>query len=79
MPRIDGVTRGGSLLARIGFYLCRRKVGRVIRPLRIHALHGAILAGYGHMERGQEKAHRVPSAVKSLAGILTALRVGCPF
>jgi hypothetical protein len=50
MARIKGVISGGSLLARIAFFLTRRKVGRVVTPVRIHALHTPILYGYGQME-----------------------------
>lgn len=79
MARIEGVTRGGSLLARLAFFATRRKVGRVVTPVRINALHNWILYGYGNMETAQEKAKRVPAAVKSLAQVLIAMRVGCPF
>ncbi len=79
MPRIRGVEKGGGLLARIAFLLTRRKVGRVIRPVRVHALHSRLLLGYGQMEQAQEKARLVPPALKSLVGILSAVRIGCPF
>ena len=79
MSRIDGVTRGGSLFARIAFFLTRRKVGRVIKPVRVHALHTTVLLGYGQMELAQEKAKRLPAALKSLGQILVATRIGCPF
>ena len=79
MARIRGLEKGGSILARIAFFLCRRKVGKVIRPVRVHALHTRLLYGYGQMEMAQEKAKRVPDAIKSLGQILVAVRVGCPF
>lgn len=79
MARIEGVTRGGSLLARIAFLLTRRKVGKVVRPVRVHALHSALLMGYGQMEQAQAKARLLPVALKELAQIRTAMRVGCPF
>jgi hypothetical protein len=79
MPRIEGVVRGGSLLARIAFQACRRKVGRVVRPVRVHALSTALLAGYGAMETAQEKARRVPELVRMLANLRVATRIGCPF
>ncbi len=79
MARIDGVTKGGSLLARFAFFMTKRKVGRVIRPIRVHALHSRMLFGYGQMELAQEKARKIPAAVKSLAQIRVAMRVGCPF
>ena len=79
MARIEGVTSGGSLLARIAFFFTRRKVGRVIKPVRIHALHTRVLLGYAQMEMAQEKARRVPTVIKSLASILAAMNIGCPF
>jgi len=79
MARIEGVTKGGSLLARVAFFFSRRKVGRVVKPVQIHALHTRILLGYGQMEMAQEKARRVPSVVKALAQVQVARRIGCPF
>jgi len=79
MPRIRGIEKGGGIFARIAFLLTRRKVGRVIRPVRVHALHTKLLLGYGQMEQAQEKARLVPPALKSLAGVLAAVRIGCPF
>ncbi len=79
MARIDGVTHGGSLLARIAFFMTRRRLGKVIRPIRIHALHGRLLYGLAQMEMAQEKATSVPVAVKALAQIRIAMRIGCPF
>ncbi len=79
MSRITGVNRGGTILARLAFFFTRRKVGRVIRPVRVHALHSRLLFGYGQMEMAQEKADKIPPALKSLAQIRVAMRVGCPF
>ena len=79
MPRIAGVTDSPSFVARLAFYLSRRRLGKVIRPLRVYALHPGLLWGYGQMERAQEKADRVPIPVKSLAQIRVAMLVGCPF
>ncbi|MFP6609946.1 MAG: hypothetical protein VCB80_07195 [Deltaproteobacteria bacterium] len=79
MARIEGVTQGGSLLARVVFWMSRRKLGRVIGPLRVHALHTRLLAGVGSMETAQEKASTVPATIKVLAEVLVAMRVGCPF
>ncbi len=79
MARIEGVKRGGSLLARLAFFFTRRKVGRVIQPVRVHALHGRLLMGYGQMEMAQEKASTVPITVKCLAQVRAAMVIGCPF
>lgn len=79
MARIDGVTEGGSLLARIAFFFTRRKVGRVVRPVRVHALHTRLLQGYAQMELAQDKASRLPAALKALAQVRVSMRIGCPF
>ncbi|HLG15523.1 MAG TPA: hypothetical protein VJH03_13630 [Blastocatellia bacterium] len=79
MPRIRGVIKGGSLLARYAFSACRRKVGKVVTPVRINALHNWLLYGYGTMETAQDKARLVPAKIKALAQVLVAMRVGCPF
>lgn len=78
MARLEGVQKGG-LLARLAFFLTRRKVGRVIQPVRVHALHSRLLLGYGQMEQAQEKARLVPAALKSLAGVFAAKQIDCPF
>ncbi len=79
MSRIAGVTEGGSWLARIAFFLTRRRVGKVIRPVRVHAMHTRLLVGYGQMEMAQDKARRLPAGLKSLAQVRAAMRIGCPF
>ncbi len=79
MARINGVEKGGSVLARIAFFMTRKKVGRVIRPVRIHALHSRLLMRYGQMESAQMKAGKVPVAMKTLGSIRIAMRIGCPF
>ncbi len=79
MARLEGVTKGGSLLTRIAFFMTKRRLGRVVKPVRIYALHPRLLRGYAHMELAQEKARRVPATVKLLAQIRVATRVGCPF
>jgi len=47
--------------------------------VRLHALHSAVLFGYGQMELAQEKSKRVPADLKALGQVRVALRVGCPF
>ena len=59
MARIVGVTKGGSLLTRIAFFMTKRRLGRVVKPVRIYALHSRLLRGYAHMELAQDKARRV--------------------
>jgi len=78
MTRIpDARPRG--LLGRIIFWFTRRKLGKVVGPLRVTAHHKQLLVGTGFMERAQANATRVPLALKALAGIRTSTLVGCPF
>jgi hypothetical protein len=80
MARIEGVTKGGSLLARYAFFESRRQFGKVVKPLRVQALLNWLsLMAYGLMELAEQKANKVPLIEKHLAVTLVALRVGCPF
>ena len=45
MARIDGVNKGGSLIARIVFFFAKRRVGKIPNPIRIMALNTPILRG----------------------------------
>ena len=79
MSRINGITRRGSLIARIVFFFSKRKVGKVTSPIRTMALNTPILWGYGQMELAQEKAKKVSHKIKMLADLRIATLVGCPF
>jgi len=39
MARIEGVRTNGSLFTRFAFYLSRRKLGKVVKAVQVHALH----------------------------------------
>ena len=79
MARITGVEKGGSLLARFSSFMSRRMVGRVVRPVKVHALSTPALWGFGQMELVQGKLRRVPKELLALALGLAARRIGCPF
>ena len=79
MARLEGVTRPGPSLVAVIFGAVRRRLGRVPRPLRIHALAPRLLRGYVGMEAAQEKLAAVPRDLKKLAQVRAALRIGCPF
>lgn len=79
MPRLIGVEKPGPSLAAVVFAVVRRRLGRVVRPLRIHALSPANLRGYALMESAQESARSVPPALRKLAQVRVATRIGCPF
>ena len=78
MARIpDAKPRG--LLGRLIFFFTRRKVGKVIGPMKVTAHHKQVLVGMGFMENAQAGAKRVPFTLKALAAIRTSTLVGCPF
>jgi hypothetical protein len=79
MARIEGVTNPRSVFAKAVYWFAKRRLGRVPLPVRIHALQPKVFGGYARMELGQDKAKSVPFAVKALASIRVATRVGCPF
>ena len=79
MARIQGLDRPGFSLAAAIFAAVKRKIGKVPRPVRIHALQKGILRGYAFMEAGQEGAATVPRELKKLAQVRVAMRIGCPF
>ena len=80
MARIAGVeAEDAGLVARLAYWATKRKVGRVVMPVKIHAHHPRLLRGLGHMEMAQEAAKALDPAVKMLASIRVAMRIGCPF
>lgn len=84
MARISGASanQGGiirRLFVGIVYSLTRRKVGRVVMPVRVTAHHPTILWGYGQMEQSQLGSKLVSAKLKGLAELRTATLVGCPF
>lgn len=84
MARISGASpKQGGLLRRLFvgavYLLTRRRVGRVIMPVRVTAHHPKILWGYGQMEQSQLSSRLVESKLKGLAELRVATLVGCPF
>jgi hypothetical protein len=80
VARIAGVPRErAGWFARLAYRFSLRRVGKVTEPLAIMAHHGAILAGAGGFEMALQRARRVDSRLKELAGIKAAMQIGCPF
>jgi hypothetical protein len=80
MGRIKGVeNHEAGWLTRFIFWMVKRKLGRVIEPVRITAHHPRLLKAMGQMEMGQEAARSVDAALKTLVSIKVAMQVGCPF
>jgi hypothetical protein len=68
-----------ALFTRIVYALTRRKLGRVVTPVRVVAHHPQILWGYGQMEQSLLSSHRVQEALKNLVTLRVATLIGCPF
>jgi hypothetical protein len=80
MPRIEGIDGPRANAFVRSFYAAvRRKLGSVPEPLRITAHQPRLLAGLGGMEMAQEAMRDVDPVLKALAGIKTAMLIGCPF
>jgi len=79
MARLDGAPKPPTVFAKIVYWFVRRRLGKVPLPVRIHARHGPLFKGYARMEMAQDKAKRVPVALKSLVGLRAAMVIGCPF
>jgi hypothetical protein len=80
MARIEGISdKQASVFTRTVYGAIRRKMGRVPEPVRITAHQPRLLAAMSGMEMAQEAMHSVDPVVKALAGIKTAMLIGCPF
>ena len=84
MARIEGADPQkqrflAGTLTRIVYGLTKRKLGRVVMPVRIAAHHSKILWGYGQMEQALIGSRLVDPALKDLAQLRVATLVGCPF
>jgi len=80
MARIEGVpAKQAGIVAKFAYWMCKRRLGRVILPIRINAHHPRILRAMAGMEMGQEAAKSVPAALKTLAQVKVAMMIGCPF
>jgi hypothetical protein len=80
MARIEGMgDKQANVFTRAVYGAVRRKLGSVPEPMRIAAHQPRLLAGLGGMEMTQEAMRTVDPVVKALAGIKTAMLIGCPF
>ena len=80
MARIEGVEpERAGLFVRFVYWMVRRKIGRVVLPIKIAAHHPRLLRSLGEMEAGQMAATSVDATLKSLASVKVAMLIGCPF
>ena len=76
-PKQQGILHG--LFTRIIYGMTKRKVGRVVMPVKIAAHHAKLLWGYGQMEQSLLSSKLVDAGLKNLAQLRVATLVGCPF
>ncbi len=80
MARITGVEPPeAGLFTRFVYWMTKRKIGRVILPLKITAHQPKLMNGMGAMEMAMGGVHSVGEGLKALASIQTAVMIGCPF
>ena len=80
MARIAGVEREqAGLFVRFVYWMVRRKLGRVVLPIKIAAHHPRLLRSVAEMEAGQMAARSLNASLKSLAEVKVATLIGCPF
>src|SRR6266403_4400531 len=76
-PSQQGLLHG--IFTRIIYSMVKRKVGRVVMPVKIAAHHAKLLWGYGQMEQSLFASKLVDAGLKNLAQLRVATLVGCPF
>jgi hypothetical protein len=80
MARIAGVEpERAGLFVRFVYWMVRRKLGRVVLPIKITAHHPRLLRSMGEMEAGQMAARSVDISLKSLVSVKVATLIGYPF
>lgn len=80
MARIQGIEPNqANLFTRFVYWMTKRKIGRVVLPLKITAHQTRLLRAMGEMEMGQMAMHTVDQALKCLASVKVATLTGCPF
>jgi AhpD family alkylhydroperoxidase len=75
--RVPGVMRTRNPFVRYAFWSSRREAGSVVEPVRVHAHHPILLAGFGAFELATMKATRVPYRIKALGEMKAAQLAGC--
>ncbi len=80
MARISGVEPArANLFTRLAYWMTKRKLGRLVEPMKITAHQTRLLRAMGEMEMAQSAMRTVPLSLKSLASIKVATLIGCPF
>jgi hypothetical protein len=78
MARIEAAPRPG-LIARIGYWVARRRVGQVPEPMTVAAHNPSVFKAYAGYEYWLDRAHTMSERLKCLAELRVSTRIGCPF
>jgi hypothetical protein len=76
-PSQQGLLHG--IFTRIIYSMVKRKLGRVVTPVKLVAHHLKLLWGYGQMEQALLSSKLVDANLKDLGQLRVATLVGCPF
>ena len=80
MARIKGVEASESgPFVRFVYWMVKRKIGRVVLPIKVTAHLPRLLRGVVEMEQAQAAVRTIEPKLKALAGIKAATLIGCPF
>jgi len=80
MPRISGLeSRPASWFTRLFYWFTKRKVGRVVEPIKITAYQPRLLWAVGKMELAQEAMSSIDLPLKWLVKLRAATLIGCPY
>jgi len=80
MQRIEGLdARQAGWSTRLVYWMTRRKVGRLVQPIKITAHSPRLLRAVGTMEMAQAAVKSVDAALKWLVKIKAATLIGCPY
>ncbi len=80
MQRIEGLeARQAGWFTKVVYWMTRRKVGRLVQPIKITAHSPRLLRAVGTMEMAQAAVKSVDVALKWLVKIKAATLIGCPY
>ena len=68
-----------GLYTRFVYWMTRRKLGRVVVPLKVTAHQPRLVRAMVQMEMGTAAVRSVDLKIKELAAIKAATLIGCPF
>jgi alkylhydroperoxidase family enzyme len=77
--RLDRHSWLARLWLRLVFWMTRRRLGRIVEPVRLAAHHPRLLAGLGAMEQVLGESRYLAAGVRERVQLRVAARIGCPF